>query len=240
MKKSLKVILFTIVFFVLFLCVFSINVYASGIDDGAYVLKAYDELDLREYIDHSKENNYELFFVTVDVVDKSNPGDYAKQYFDSHAKLNDGVVVLYEKEISQITFITFGRFQQVISSQQARNYSNILTHSLTYDNCYNAFDTAGSYIRLDFSSSDIDFSKINNTNFSLTRILVPTITSVIIGLLVTAIVVAVLIIQHNSACKKVAAQIYLDNTFEVEERRDRFIGERTEVIRGYYNRNNRK
>ena len=221
------------------MCIFSVEVHASGIDDGANVIQGYAEIDLKEYLDHAKKNNYELFFVTVNNV-TSHPGDYAKQYFDNHAKLIDGVVVLYEKDASQITFVTFGRFQQVISSQQAQNYSNILTHSLTYGDCYDAFDTAGSYIRLDLASSDIVFTDVNNSNITLARVLIPTGTSILIGLFITAIIVAVLIVKHNAACKKVAAQIYLDNTFEVEERHDRFMGERTEVIRGYYNRNNRK
>lgn len=237
MRKCLKALLFMIIVFVLFVHVFSIDVHASAIDDGANVLAGYDELDLKEYIEHAKENKYELFFVTVKNI-AEHPDNYAKDYFDRHAKYADGVVVLCEEEHNTITLLSFGKFQQVISVSQANNYSNILTHALSYSDCYEAFDTAGSYIRLDFSSSNITFDK--EPNFSLAKIILPTGTSIFIGFLITGIIVAVLIIQHNAACKKVAAKIYLDNTFEIEERYDRYIGERTEVIRGYYNRNRKR
>ncbi len=238
MRHILKTLLFITIFCFLFMHIFVIDVHASGIDDKANVLQGYASLDLEEYIDHAKSNKYELFFVTVKDVGSMHTGDYAKQYFDRNARLSNGVVVLYEENSQTITFITCGGFQNIISSTEARNYSDILTNSLKYGGCYDAFDTAGSYIRLDFNESDVQFD--NKTNISLARIILPTGISIAIGLVITIIIVAMLIIQHNATCKKVAAQIYLDNTFEVDERRDRHIGNRTEVIRGYYNRGNNK
>lgn len=231
--KTLKTLLLILTIVILAFNFLSIKAEASGIDDQINVLQSYDKMDLQSFVMDANKHKYDLFFViTNDNVSSS----YVDRYFQEHAEHKSGAVVVISESQQQVYISVYGELENYFSSSQLYKHETSLTELLVYDTHYEALSSAGQYITSTINAEGVVFD--THKNISWIRVLLPTTTSIAIGVIVTAIIVVVVVVKHNSACKKVKAKAYLDNTFEIQNRDDIYMGERIERIPNYYKKRN--
>lgn len=218
-----------------FFFIFDIPVYAeTSVYDYADLLTPEEESALQ--YNSNQYDDISIIFLTTNDANGLSARTYANTFYDSHNFSDNGVLFLIDMDNREIYIDTVGTcikaLDKKIESILDVGYEHITKSDYygTLESMFNASMHQLQYCRTGEQASSIIF----DWNYILT----PTEESIIFSALITIAILAIFIFIHNRNNKTIKATAYLkDNDgFVVNSSNVTYLGERRNVIHGYYNR----
>lgn len=229
-----RICLFIISTFLLIGGLFPISADASSYNevtvfDYADLFTPDEEEDFRKISEKFEEYEISVVFLTTDNAQGKSSMVYLDDFYDANNFRTDGVLFMIDMDNRYIYINTVGKCIDMITDLQIDNaldaaYTN--ASSSEYALCMK---------RMSNSICDELESQLNPIasafKFSYTILL--------FAIIITAVIIVILIYQHNRANQKTPAARYIGSTFTVLNRNTIFMGCRKEVLHDYYAQQNR-
>lgn len=192
--------------------------------DYADLLTDDEEDDLRKYAEKFKKYDISLIYLTTMDAEGKSSTTYSDDFYDNNNFRSDGVLLMIDMDNREIYINTVGKCIELLPNQTIYN---------TVDDCY-IYASDGEYnLCLSKMGKSIGTKLENHYNPLLGAVRFSPVT-LFITIAITAIILIILVVQHNRANQTVSANQYIGSSFKVNNRNAVYMGCRREVIRDYY------
>jgi uncharacterized protein len=220
-----------------FFCIFTTPVYAeTEVYDYADLLSYEEEKDLKQQA--RIYDDISVIFLTINDANGKSTNKYAKNFYDSNGFMDNGILFVIDMDNREIYVDTVGGCVKALENR----IDLILDEGYSYivkSDYYMTFLTMLNVASTEFSACLV-YENDPSASYAVDweYVLTPNDTSFIITALITIATLAICIYIHNKENKTIKATEYLKGRggFVVHSSNVMYLGDRRQVIHGYYNR----